>query len=154
MKSQTTLFGPCLALLGYMAILAVNSLPIDPVLRMLVVSVAFYGMSTFEGPLMSIKSVNSLSHYTDWTVGHVLTHIARNADGMIRIKIGNGKTYSLPLQDLKSAYLTAHSERANAKELTPDADIALDAFALDLAHDLVGDRLLALDETLAFAMSA
>jgi cytochrome c oxidase cbb3-type subunit 1 len=36
-----------------------------------VVSVAFYGMSTFEGPLMSIKSVNSLSHYTDWTIGHV-----------------------------------------------------------------------------------
>jgi cytochrome c oxidase cbb3-type subunit 1 len=43
----------------------------DPVLRLLVVSVAFYGMSTFEGPLMSIKAVNSLSHYTDWTVGHV-----------------------------------------------------------------------------------
>jgi cytochrome c oxidase cbb3-type subunit 1 len=43
----------------------------DPVLRMMVVSVAFYGMSTFEGPLMSIKSVNSLSHYTDWTIGHV-----------------------------------------------------------------------------------
>jgi cytochrome c oxidase cbb3-type subunit 1 len=38
---------------------------------MLVVSVAFYGMSTFEGPLMSIKAVNSLSHYTDWTIGHV-----------------------------------------------------------------------------------
>ncbi len=43
----------------------------DPVVRLLVVSVAFYGMSTFEGPLMSIKAVNSLSHYTDWTVGHV-----------------------------------------------------------------------------------
>jgi cytochrome c oxidase cbb3-type subunit 1 len=43
----------------------------DPVVRLLVVSVAFYGMSTFEGPLMSIKSVNSLSHYTDWTIGHV-----------------------------------------------------------------------------------
>ena len=42
----------------------------DPVLRMLVVSVAFYGMSTFEGPLMSVKAVNSLSHYTDWTIGH------------------------------------------------------------------------------------
>ena len=38
---------------------------------MLVVSVAFYGMSTLEGPLMSIKAVNALSHYTDWTVGHV-----------------------------------------------------------------------------------
>ena len=43
----------------------------DPILRFLVVSVAFYGMSTFEGPMMSIKPVNSLSHYTDWTIGHV-----------------------------------------------------------------------------------
>jgi cytochrome c oxidase cbb3-type subunit 1 len=48
-----------------------DKLRTDPVLRMLVVSVAFYGMSTFEGPLMSVKSVNSLSHYTDWTIGHV-----------------------------------------------------------------------------------
>ncbi len=48
-----------------------DKLRTDPVLRMLVVSVAFYGMSTFEGPLMSIKAVNALSHYTDWTVGHV-----------------------------------------------------------------------------------
>ena len=47
-----------------------DKLRTDPVLRMMVVSVAFYGMATFEGPLMSIKSVNSLSHYTDWTVGH------------------------------------------------------------------------------------
>jgi cytochrome c oxidase cbb3-type subunit I len=43
----------------------------DPVIRFLVVSVAFYGMSTFEGPLMSIRAVNSLSHYTDWGIGHV-----------------------------------------------------------------------------------
>jgi len=43
----------------------------DPIIRMMVMSVAFYGMSTFEGPMMSIKSVNSLSHYTDWTIGHV-----------------------------------------------------------------------------------
>ncbi len=48
-----------------------DKLRTDPVLRMLVVSVAFYGMSTFEGPVMSIKTVNSLSHYTDWTIGHV-----------------------------------------------------------------------------------
>lgn len=48
-----------------------DKLRTDPVLKMLVVSVAFYGMSTFEGPLMSIKAVNGLSHYTDWTVGHV-----------------------------------------------------------------------------------
>ena len=43
----------------------------DPILKFLIVSLSFYGMSTFEGPMMSIKTVNSLSHYTDWTVGHV-----------------------------------------------------------------------------------
>lgn len=43
----------------------------DPIIRMMVFALAFYGMATFEGPLMSIKSVNSLSHYTEWTVGHV-----------------------------------------------------------------------------------
>ena len=43
----------------------------DPIIRMMVMALAFYGMSTFEGPLMSIKAVNSLSHYTDWTIGHV-----------------------------------------------------------------------------------
>ncbi len=43
----------------------------DPVLRFLIVSISFYGMSTFEGPMMSIKTVNALSHYTDWTIGHV-----------------------------------------------------------------------------------
>ncbi|MGV6801894.1 MAG: cytochrome-c oxidase, cbb3-type subunit I [bacterium] len=43
----------------------------DPVIRMMIVSVAFYGMSTFEGPLMSVRAVNSLSHYTEWTIGHV-----------------------------------------------------------------------------------
>jgi len=48
-----------------------DKLRTDPVLRFLITAVAFYGMSTFEGPLMSIKSVNALSHYTDWTIGHV-----------------------------------------------------------------------------------
>jgi len=48
-----------------------DKLRTDPVLRMMVVSVAFYGMATFEGPMMSVKIVNSLSHYTDWTIGHV-----------------------------------------------------------------------------------
>ena len=48
-----------------------DKLRTDPILRMMVISLAFYGMSTFEGPVMSIKSVNSLSHYTDWTIGHV-----------------------------------------------------------------------------------
>ncbi len=48
-----------------------DKLRTDPVIRFLVTSVAFYGMATFEGPMMSIKSVNSLSHYTDWGIGHV-----------------------------------------------------------------------------------
>jgi len=48
-----------------------DKLRTDPVLRMMVVSVAFYGMATFEGPAMSIKTVNALSHYTNWTIGHV-----------------------------------------------------------------------------------
>jgi len=48
-----------------------DKLRTDPVLRMMVLSVAFYGMATFEGPVMSVKEVNSLSHYTDWTIGHV-----------------------------------------------------------------------------------
>ena len=43
----------------------------DPIIRMMVLALAFYGMATFEGPMMSIKSVNSLSHYTEWTIGHV-----------------------------------------------------------------------------------
>ena len=48
-----------------------DKLRTDPIIRMMVIAVAFYGMSTFEGPVMSIKAVNSLSHYTDWTIGHV-----------------------------------------------------------------------------------
>ena len=43
----------------------------DPIIRMMVFALAFYGMATFEGPMMSIKAVNSLSHYTEWTIGHV-----------------------------------------------------------------------------------
>jgi cytochrome c oxidase cbb3-type subunit I len=48
-----------------------DKLRTDPVIRMMVVAIAFYGMATFEGPVMSIREVNSLSHYTDWTIGHV-----------------------------------------------------------------------------------
>jgi len=43
----------------------------DPIMRFLIVALSFYGMSTFEGPMMSLKDVNALSHYTDWTIGHV-----------------------------------------------------------------------------------
>ena len=48
-----------------------DKLRTDPIIKFMVVALSFYGMSTFEGPLMSIKTVNALSHYTDWTIGHV-----------------------------------------------------------------------------------
>lgn len=48
-----------------------DKLRTDPILRFLIISLSFYGMSTFEGPLMAVKTVNALSHYTDWTIGHV-----------------------------------------------------------------------------------
>ncbi|MCK6370535.1 MAG: cytochrome-c oxidase, cbb3-type subunit I [Gammaproteobacteria bacterium] len=48
-----------------------DKLRTDPVLKFMIVALSFYGMSTFEGPMMSIKTVNALSHYTDWTIGHV-----------------------------------------------------------------------------------
>jgi len=48
-----------------------HKLRTDPILKFLIVSLSFYMIATFEGPMMSIKTVNSLSHYTDWTVGHV-----------------------------------------------------------------------------------
>ena len=83
-----------------------DKLRTDPVLRMLVVSVAFYGMATFEGPLMSIKSVNSLSHYTDWGIGHVhsgaLGWVAFVSFGALYCLIPwvfNKKLYSLKLVD-------------------------------------------------------
>ncbi len=48
-----------------------HKLRTDPILKFMIVSLSFYGMSTFEGPMMSIKTINALSHYTDWTIGHV-----------------------------------------------------------------------------------
>ena len=48
-----------------------HKLRTDPILKFLIVSLSFYGMATFEGPMMSIRTVNALSHYTDWTIGHV-----------------------------------------------------------------------------------
>jgi len=48
-----------------------HKLRTDPVLKFMIVALSFYGIATFEGPVMSIKTVNSLSHYTDWTIGHV-----------------------------------------------------------------------------------
>ena len=83
-----------------------DKLRTDPVLRMLVVSVAFYGMSTFEGPLMSIKEINALSHYTDWGIGHVhsgsLGWVAFVSFGALYCMIPwvfNRKLYSLRLVD-------------------------------------------------------
>ena len=81
-----------------------DKLRTDPIIRMFVISLAFYGMSTFEGPMMSIKAVNSLSHYTDWTIGHVHSG-ALGWNGMITFACiyfltpklwGKDKMYSMP----------------------------------------------------------
>jgi cytochrome c oxidase cbb3-type subunit 1 len=82
-----------------------HKLRTDPVLRFLVVSLSFYGMSTFDGPMMAIKTVNALSHYTDWTVGHVhagaLGWVAMISIGstyhMIPRLWGKTQMYSVPL---------------------------------------------------------
>jgi len=82
-----------------------HKLKTDPILRFLIVSLSFYGMSTFEGPMMAIKSVNALSHYTDWTVGHVhsgaLGWVAMVSIGalyhLIPAVFGQGRMYSTKL---------------------------------------------------------
>ncbi|AMO57299.1 cytochrome c oxidase, cbb3-type subunit I [Endozoicomonas montiporae CL-33] len=82
-----------------------HKLRTDPILRFLVVSLSFYGMSTFEGPMMAIKTVNALSHYTDWTIGHVhsgaLGWVAMVSFGSLYHLIprvyGREQMYSVPL---------------------------------------------------------
>jgi cytochrome c oxidase cbb3-type subunit I len=80
-----------------------DKLRTDPILKFMIVSLSFYGMSTFEGPMMSIKTVNSLSHYTDWTIGHVHS----GALGWVAM-ITVGCIYSLlpRVLNLKSMYST------------------------------------------------
>jgi cytochrome c oxidase cbb3-type subunit I len=80
----------------------------DPVIRFMIVSLSFYGMSTFEGPMMSIKTVNALSHFTDWTIGHVhsgaLGWVAMMTIGSLYYLIprlyGETKMYSTQLVNL------------------------------------------------------
>ena len=84
-----------------------HKLRTDPILKFLIVSLSFYMMSTFEGPMMSIKTVNSLSHYTDWTIGHVhsgaLGWVAMISIGSIYALLprllGTGKMHSVKLID-------------------------------------------------------
>ena len=85
-----------------------HKLRTDPVLKFMIVALSFYGMSTFEGPMMSIKTVNALSHYTDWTIGHVhsgaLGWVAMMTIGslycMIPRLVGKKEMYSVPAIDL------------------------------------------------------
>ncbi len=84
-----------------------DKLRTDPVLKFLAAGVTFYGMSTFEGPLLSIKSVNALSHYTDWTIGHVhsgaLGWNGFMAAGMfywLTPRLYNAKLFSVPLANM------------------------------------------------------
>ena len=80
----------------------------DPILKFLIVSLSFYGMATFEGPMMSIKTVNALSHYTDWGIGHVhggaLGWVAMISIGTMYYLIprlfGKKEMYSVPLISL------------------------------------------------------
>ncbi|WP_455234848.1 cytochrome-c oxidase, cbb3-type subunit I [Thiogranum longum] len=84
-----------------------HKLRTDPILKFLIVSLSFYGMSTFEGPMMSIKTVNALSHYTDWTIGHVhsgaLGWVAMVSIGCVYFLIpklfGREQMYSIKLID-------------------------------------------------------
>ncbi|MDT8386890.1 MAG: cytochrome-c oxidase, cbb3-type subunit I [Thiogranum sp.] len=84
-----------------------HKLRTDPILKFLIVSLSFYGMSTFEGPMMSIKTVNALSHYTDWTIGHVhsgaLGWVAMVSIGSIYFLVprlfGRDQMYSIRLID-------------------------------------------------------
>ena len=84
-----------------------HKLRTDPILKFLIVSLSFYGMSTFEGPMMAIKTVNALSHYTDWTVGHVhsgaLGWVALVTIGAIYFLVpkvfDRGQMYSIKLID-------------------------------------------------------
>ncbi|HEY8507529.1 MAG TPA: cytochrome-c oxidase, cbb3-type subunit I [Steroidobacteraceae bacterium] len=75
-----------------------HKLRTDPIIKFLIVALSFYGMSTFEGPMMSIKTVNALSHYTDWTIGHVhsgaLGWVAMTTIGSIYVMVPRlvGKT--------------------------------------------------------------
>ena len=85
-----------------------HKLRTDPVLKFMIVALSFYGMSTFEGPMMSIKTVNALSHYTDWTIGHVhsgaLGWVAMMTIGslycLIPRLIGEKKMYSIKAVDI------------------------------------------------------
>jgi cytochrome c oxidase cbb3-type subunit I len=85
-----------------------HKLRTDPILKFLIVAVSFYGMSTFEGPMMAIKTVNALSHYTDWTIGHVhagaLGWVAMISIGSIYAMIpplfGRPQMYSIRLIDV------------------------------------------------------
>jgi cytochrome c oxidase cbb3-type subunit 1 len=85
-----------------------HKLRTDPILKFLIVAISFYMMSTFEGPMMSIKTVNSLSHYTDWTVGHVhagaLGWVAMITVGsiysMLPRLLGQARMYSIKAIDL------------------------------------------------------
>ncbi|HKJ17055.1 MAG TPA: cytochrome-c oxidase, cbb3-type subunit I [Xanthomonadales bacterium] len=85
-----------------------HKLRTDPILKFMIVALSFYGMSTFEGPMMSIKTVNSLSHYTDWTIGHVhsgaLGWVAMMTIGSLYCLaprlVGKKQMHSIPAIDL------------------------------------------------------
>ena len=89
----------------------------DPVIRFMIVSLSFYGMSTFEGPMMSIKTVNALSHFTDWTIGHVhsgaLGWVAMMTIGSLYYLIPRlwGQTEMWSVRLINTHFLVVHDRR-------------------------------------------
>ena len=84
-----------------------DKLRTDPGLRFSVTAVGFYGMATFEGPVMSIKAVNSLSHYTDWTIGHVHS----GALGWVAFIIFGAMYYLVPMLWNRPAHVVDAADR-------------------------------------------
>ncbi|SFF63063.1 cytochrome-c oxidase, cbb3-type subunit I [Sunxiuqinia elliptica] len=120
----------------------------DPILKMFVVGITAYGMSTFEGPMLSLKTVNAISHYTDWTVGHV--HIgALGWNGLLTFgmlywlipRIYNTKLYSVKLANVHfwlatlaiifyavPLYIGGITQALMWKEFTPEGFLAYPNF--------------------------
>jgi cytochrome c oxidase cbb3-type subunit I/II len=81
-----------------------DKLRTDPVIKFFIAAVTFYGMSTFEGPLLSIRAVNALSHYSDWTIGHVHSRCDRleRLHGRGHVLLAHAKLYGTKLYSVPS----------------------------------------------------
>src|SRR3546814_596756 len=97
----------------------------DPILKFLIVAISFYMIATFEGPLLSIKTVNSLSHYTDWTIGRPRRHPGLGGDDLDRFDLLDVSAPARPVEDAfdqtdRRALLAAHAGRGVLHRLDVD----------------------------------